>query len=53
MWCKYYAKKFKTTSYRIKNSIKHHQKEIDNPALVIGIVSELSFFIDNLEEDEK
>lgn len=33
--------------YRI---IKLKQKEIDNPALVIGILNELEFFIENANE---
>lgn len=35
------------------NLIKRNQREIDNTALVIGNISELPFFIENFEEDEK
>lgn len=42
----------KQQAIELMNSIKRNQKEIDNPALVLGIISELSFFIDNLEEAE-
>lgn len=34
----------------LKQAIKAQQKEIDNPALVLGIVNELDFFIENVEE---
>ena len=37
----------------LKQAIKRQQKEIDNPALVLGIISELDFFIENLEENEE
>lgn len=37
----------------LKNAIKGKQKEINNPALVLGIISELDFFIDNVEENEE
>lgn len=42
----------KQQSIELKNSIKYHEREIDNPALVIAIVSELSFFIENLGVDK-
>lgn len=37
----------------LRKAIKAHEKEIDNPALVMGILNELDFFIENVEgEDE-
>lgn len=36
----------------LKQAIKAKEKEIDNPALVMGIISELDFFIENLEDNE-
>jgi hypothetical protein len=33
-------------------TIKREEKEIDNPALVTGILSELYFFIENVQEGE-
>jgi hypothetical protein len=35
----------------LRKAIKARQKEIDNPALVMGILNELDFFIDNVEGD--
>lgn len=32
--------------------IKAKEKEIDNPALTIGILTELSFFVENIGVDE-
>ena len=40
----------KNQAIQLKNLIKSTEKEIDNPALVLGILSELGFFIDNVEE---
>jgi len=34
----------------LKQAIKAQEKEIDNAALVMGIVNELDFFIENVEE---
>lgn len=34
----------------LKQAIKSQQKEIDNPALVMSILNELDFFIENVEE---
>lgn len=34
----------------LRNSIKRQQNEIDNPALVLSILSELDFFIENVED---
>ena len=33
------------------NLIKSKEREIDNPSLVLGTISQLDFFIENLEED--
>jgi len=35
----------------LRKAIKLKQKEIDNPALVMGILNELDFFIENVKED--
>lgn len=35
----------------LRQAIKRKEKEIDNPALVMGILSELDFFIENLYGD--
>lgn len=35
----------------LRTAIKARQKEIDNPALVMSILNELEFFIDNVEGD--
>jgi hypothetical protein len=36
----------------LRKAIKREEKEIDNPVLVTGILSELDFFIENVKEDE-
>jgi len=36
----------------LKQAIKAQQTDIDNPALVIGILNELQFFIENVGADE-
>ncbi|WP_449354409.1 hypothetical protein ACUL41_14885 [Virgibacillus natechei] len=33
----------------LRKAINEQQKEIDNPSLILGIVSELDFFIENLK----
>ena len=33
------------------DNIKRNQKTIDNPALTTGILNELDFFIENVEEN--
>jgi len=35
---------------RLRQAIKYGEKEIDNPVLTLGILSELDFFIENVEE---
>jgi hypothetical protein len=35
----------------LRKAIKRQEKEIDNPALVKGFLSELDFFIENVKED--
>lgn len=41
----------KQQAIELRKSIKRNQKEIDNPALTMGILNELDFFIENLDED--
>ena len=36
----------------LKQAIKAQQTDIDNPALIIGILNELQFFIENVGADE-
>jgi len=36
----------------LRDAIKRKGKEIDNPALVMGIINELEFFIENVEDRE-
>jgi|GEM_PF-6604778 len=38
---------------RLKEAIRRKQKEINNPALFTSIISELDFFIDNVEDVEE
>lgn len=40
----------KQQAMELRKSIKQNEKKIDNPALTIGILNELDFFIENLEE---
>lgn len=42
----------KQQAIKLRKSIKRSEKEIDNPALTMGILNELDFFIENLDEDE-
>jgi len=42
----------KQQAIELRKSIKQSEKEIDNPALTMGILNELDFFIENLDEDE-
>ncbi|MGE6487747.1 hypothetical protein [Paenisporosarcina sp. NPDC076898] len=44
--------KLKKQAEDLYDVIKRSQKEIDNPALVTGILSELTMFIDNVEDEE-
>ena len=37
----------------LKQAIKAQQTDIDNPALVIGVISALQFFIENVGEGEE
>jgi hypothetical protein len=37
----------------LRKSIKRKESEIDNPALVMGIMNELDFFIENVKEEEE
>ncbi|UJL47089.1 hypothetical protein KFZ58_03910 [Virgibacillus sp. NKC19-16] len=41
----------KQQAMALRKSIKQSKKEIGNPALTMGILNELEFFIENLEED--
>jgi len=34
----------------LRQAIKYEEKKIDNPALTLGILSELDLFIENVEE---
>lgn len=43
-------RRLKDEAIALRDNIKRNQKDIDNPALVIGIISELDFFIENVEE---
>lgn len=43
-------KELKDQAIVLRDKIKRNQKDIDNPALVIGIISELDFFIENVED---
>lgn len=36
----------------LRKSIKQNEKAIDNPALTMGILNELDFFIENLEDED-
>lgn len=36
----------------LRQAIKRRQDEIDNPVLVMGILSELDFFIDNVDKED-
>lgn len=36
----------------LKRAIKAQEKEIDNAALVMSIVNELDFFIENVEDEK-
>jgi hypothetical protein len=35
----------------LRKAIKRQEKEIDNPLLVMSVLSELDFFIENVQED--
>lgn len=35
---------------KLRKAIKRAENEIDNPVLVMGILSELDFFIENVKE---
>lgn len=43
-------RELKNQAIALRDSIKHNQKDIDNPTLVIGIIGELDFFIENVED---
>lgn len=45
-------KELKQQAIELRNDIKRNQKVIDNPVLSTSIVSELDFFIDNVEDGE-
>lgn len=34
----------------LRKAIRRNEKEIDNPALTLGILNELDFFIENVED---
>ena len=40
----------KQQAIELLNGIQRNQKEIDNIALITGIINELIFFIENIEE---
>ena len=42
----------KQQAIELRKSIKQNEKEIDNPALTLGVLNELDFFIENLDDDE-
>lgn len=42
----------KQQAIELRKSIKQSEKEIDNPALTMGILNELDFFIENLENKQ-
>jgi len=44
--------KLKKQAEELYSDISSSKKEIDNPALVMGILSELRMFIDNVEDEE-
>ena len=37
----------------LRKSIKRKERQIDNPVLVMGILNELDFFIENVKEEEE
>lgn len=39
----------KKQAIALRDSIKHNENYIDNPALVMGILGELDFFIENVK----
>ncbi|GGJ67713.1 hypothetical protein [Virgibacillus salexigens] len=41
----------KQQAIELRKSIKWHEKELDNPALTIGILNELAYFIENIGEN--
>lgn len=45
-------KELKQQAIELRKSIKQSERELDNPALTMGILNELDFFIENLEEKE-
>jgi len=45
-------KELKKQAEDLYDDISSSKKEIDNPALVMGILSELRIFIDNVEDEE-
>lgn len=40
----------KRQALEFRKAIKEKEKEIDNPVLTINMLSELDFFVENLEE---
>lgn len=42
----------KQQAIELRKAIKRSERKIDNPALIMGILSELDFFIENLNGDE-
>ncbi|WP_158234690.1 hypothetical protein [Lentibacillus sediminis] len=40
----------KEQAIELRKAIKRKQREIDNPALTMGVLNELDFFIENLIE---
>lgn len=43
----------KQQAINLRNAIKRNSKAIDNPALILSILSELDFFIENLEQSSE
>jgi len=42
----------KQEAINLRKSIKQNERKLDNPALTLGILSELDFFIENMEPGE-
>lgn len=42
-------KELKEQAAKLRKAIKQKEKDIDNPALTLSILSQLDFFIENVE----
>ncbi|MCR6108663.1 hypothetical protein HXA34_20420 [Salipaludibacillus agaradhaerens] len=42
----------KKQAEQLRKNIKRQEKEIDNPVMVLNMLSELDFFIENLDPSE-